>query len=125
MIAPNLDPKILFVDFSSTRSETMLQAIIVRIFKENWNTKLEKAAKTDFGPFSPNPGRQIFFKNLALSVTRYHGQLSSCTISEKSNDSILRKLSDGRTGGQTNGQTDESDFLRLCQLTSSVQNTKK
>ena len=35
MIAPNLDPKILFVDFSSTRSETMLQAIIVRIFKEN------------------------------------------------------------------------------------------
>ena len=36
-------------------------------------------------------------KNLALSVTRYHAQLSSCTISEKNNDPILRKLSDGQT----------------------------
>ena len=31
----NLGPKIFFVDFTSTRSQTMLQAIIVRIFKEN------------------------------------------------------------------------------------------
>ena len=31
----------------------------------------------------------------ALSVTRYHGQLSPCTISEN-NDPILRKLSDGQ-----------------------------
>ena len=38
----------------------------------------------DFGPFGPNSGRQFFFlKNLALPVTRYHGQLPSCTISEK------------------------------------------
>ena len=43
----------------------------------------------------------FFFKNLALPVTRYHGQLSSCTISEKTNDSILRKFSDGRTDGRT------------------------
>ena len=33
----------------------------------------------------------IFFKNLTSSVTRYHVQLSSCTISEKTNDPILRK----------------------------------
>ena len=39
-------------------------------------------------------------KNLASSPTRYHGQLSSCTVSEKSNDSFLRKLSDGRTDGR-------------------------
>ena len=26
---------------------------------------------------------KFFFKNVASSVTRYHGQLSSCTISEK------------------------------------------
>ena len=38
----------------------------------------------------------FFFKNLTSSVTRYNGQLSSCTISEKTNDPILRKLSDGR-----------------------------
>ena len=60
------------------------------------------------GPFGPNLGRQhffffFFFKNLALSVTRYHGQLSWCTLSEKTNDPILRKISDG--------QTDKSDFL--------------
>ena len=47
-------------------------------------------------PFRP----VFFFKNLASSVTRYHGQLSPCTISEK-NDPILRKLSDGWTDGQT------------------------
>ena len=53
---------------------------------------------------------KLFFKNLAPSVTRYNGQLSSCTISEKTNDSILRKLSDG----WTEGQTDESDFTGRC-----------
>ena len=46
----------------------------------------------------------FFFGNLASSVTRYHGQLSSCAISEKTNDPILRKLSDGRTDGQTDGR---------------------
>ena len=60
----------------------------------------------DLGPFSPNSGCQFFFKNLALSVTRYHGQVSSCTISEKTSDSILRKSSDRRTDGRTDGRTD-------------------
>ena len=59
-----------------------------------------------------------FFKNLALSVTRYHGQLSSCTISEKSNDPTLRKLSgrqmDRLTDRRTEGQTMESDFIGYC-----------
>ena len=45
----------------------------------------------------------FFFKNLAPSVTKYHGHLSSCTISEKSNDPILRKLREGRTDRPTNG----------------------
>ena len=67
---------------------------------------------SNFDPFGPNSGRQnFFFKNLASSVTRHHGQLSSCTISEKTNDPILRKLSDRRT----DRQTDESDFIRCCQ----------
>ena len=47
-----------------------------------------------------------FFKNLASLVTRYHGQLSSCTISEKTNYPILRKFSDGRTDRWEEGQTD-------------------
>ena len=41
----------------------------------------------------------FFFKNLVSSVTGYHGQLSSCTISDKNNDPTLGKLSDGRTDG--------------------------
>ena len=48
----------------------------------------------------------FFLKNLEPSVTRYYGQLSSCTTSEKTNDPILRKLSDGQTEGQADGQTD-------------------
>ena len=56
------------------------------------------------GPLSRNSGYQFFFKNRASSVTRYHGQLSSCKISEKTNDPILRELSDGRTDRQTDGQ---------------------
>ena len=48
----------------------------------------------------------FFFKNLSWSVTRYHGQ-QSCTISEKTNDPILRKLGDGQTDGGTEGQVDE------------------
>ena len=54
----------------------------------------------DRGPLGSNSGRQIFFKNLASSVTRYHGQLSSCTVSEKTSDSILRKFSDNGTDGR-------------------------
>ena len=39
----------------------------------------------------------FFFKNQAASVARCHGQLSSCTISEETKDTILRKLNDRRT----------------------------
>ena len=34
-------------------------------------------------PLNPNLDRHCFFKNLALSVTRYHGQVSVCKISGK------------------------------------------
>ena len=48
----------------------------------------------------------FFFENLAPSVTRSHAQLSSRTISGKTDDPILGKLSDGRTDGWTDGRTD-------------------
>ena len=53
----------------------------------------------DLGLLDPNSNHDFFFpqKNLASSVSRYHGQLSSCTIS----DPILRKLSDGQMGRRT------------------------
>ena len=71
----------------------------------------ENCGKPHFGPdldpLGPNSGRKIFFsKKMASSVTIYHSQLSSCTISEKTNDPILRKLSDGLTDGRTGGRTD-------------------
>ena len=60
----------------------------------------------DLGPLRPNSGRQFFFfKNLALSATRYRDQLLSCTTSEKANYPILRKFSNGRTDGQTDRRT--------------------
>ena len=37
----------------------------------------------DLGTLGPNLSCQFFFQKLALSVTRYHGQLTSCKISEK------------------------------------------
>ena len=98
-----------------------------------------KGKKTNFGPdvgpFGPNLGCQFFFfclffcffvpprphpppqkKNLAPSDIRYHGQVSSCWISEKTNNLILRKLSDRRRrpDWQTNGQTGKSDFIGCC-----------
>ena len=42
---------------------------------------------------------------MALSVTRYHGQLSLCTISEKTNDPILGKFSDGQRDREMDRQT--------------------
>ena len=59
----------------------------------------------------------FFFKNLALPVTRYHAQLSSCTISEKNNDPILRKLSDGQTDKRMRVISQDA-----VPLTSSIQN---
>ena len=84
-----------FVGFTSTRCWTLLQAIIV--CNSFWTRYKTYGAK--FG--SP----KFFVKNLASTVTRYHGQLS-----EKTNDPILWKFSDRRT----DGQRDESDFIGRC-----------
>ena len=51
----------------------------------------------DFGPLAQIRAAKFFFfffKNLDSSVTRYHCQLSSCNISEKTNDPMLRKFSE-------------------------------
>ena len=56
--------------------------------------------------------KKFFFRSLPLSVTRYHGQLSLCTISEKTNDPNL--VMDRWTGRLTGGQTDKNDFIGRC-----------
>ena len=65
--------------------------------------------RPDLGTLGPNSGSQIIVvvvvvENLASSFSRYYGQPSSCTISEKTNDPVLRKFSDAQTDGQINGQ---------------------
>ena len=81
----------------------------------------EKDEKAHFrhglGPLGPYSGRQCFFyKGLALSITKYYGQLPRTT--SETNDLILRTLSDGRTDGRTDRQPDrqkeESDFIGHC-----------
>ena len=49
---------------------------------------------------------KLLFAKSGSSVTRCHGQLSSCTTSEKTIDPIFRKLSDGQADGHTEGQTE-------------------
>ena len=46
----------------------------------------------DFWSLGPNSGIQFFFKNLASSVTRCHGQLSSCIKSEKCSADVDRPI---------------------------------
>ena len=79
--------------------------------------KKQNNFRSNFGPLGQISATNFFFfsENLAWSVTRYLGQLSSGTISEKSNDPILRKLSNGETDGETDGQMEESDFIGCCQ----------
>ena len=77
-----------------------------KLMNQTW----ENGKKTNFGPDFSLFLAQIWAANfspanLASSVTTYHGQLSPCTISEKTNDPILRKLSDGRTDRQTDRRT--------------------
>ena len=64
--------------------------------KQTWENGKKPRFEPQFGPFWPKFGSQFFFffKNLASSVTSYYGQLTTCTVSEKTNDPILRKRSD-------------------------------
>ena len=88
------------------------------IWRKTDNPNSRKCRKTSFWAWFRSVGPKFglpfffffFFENLASSVTRWHGQLSSWTISEKTNDPIFRKFSDGRT----DRETDESDFIGSC-----------
>ena len=89
----------------------MLQAIIVFNLKENYWTKLEKIIKNlVWGPILAHfqAAKTCFQKSVSVS------QPSLCTISDKTNDQILRKLGDRRTGERTNGPTDKSNFIGRC-----------
>ena len=68
----------------------------------------EDGEKLYFGPVGRKFGAAIFFVFFLFFVffqkfgfvSRYHGRLSSCKISEKTNDLILKKLSDEWANGR-------------------------
>ena len=102
--------KIFFVGFIYTKCYTLSQAIIACNFKANVRSKLKKMTKNHISDLiqaiRPKFGASIFFfKNLVSSVTRYHDRLSSCKISEKTNDPVFRKLSDRPKDGLTDRLT--------------------
>ena len=68
----------------------------------------ENDQKTSFWAWFWFVGPLLFlFQKSALSVTRYYGQLSLCTIADKTNDPYLRKFRDGRkTGRRTDRETE-------------------
>ena len=112
--------KIFFVDFTYTICRLSLCAASRKTYQPNLRKWQKPSFGPNFGPFGPNLGCQFilfyfFFKNLAPSVTRYYGQLSSCKISEKTNDPILRKLSDGRMDGRTDGRESASYKISIQQ----------
>ena len=69
----------------------------------------------DLGMLGPNSGRKKVFsriwlrQSLDIMVSYHHVQYQ-----KKTDDPILRKLSDGQTDGQTDGQSEESDFIGRC-----------
>ena len=75
-----------------------------KTYDPNWRKWQISTFWVWFGLVGPKFGPPNFiFKNLPLSVTKYHGQLSSPTISENTNDQILRKFSNKLTA---DGQAD-------------------
>ena len=54
-----------------------------------------------------NPRIEIFFKNWAVSLFLLYYSLTSCKISEKSNEQSQRYL---RTDGLTDGRADNGDY---------------
>ena len=74
-----------------------------------WGKTLLWAWFTHVGPTLVPPF--LFFKNMVSSVTRYHGQLSSCKISENKQKKAMiqywkKLLTKGWKDGPTDTQTD-------------------
>ena len=88
----------------------LLYAISRKTYDQN--SKKNGHFGPDLSPLGPNSDCHFLKKNLTSSVTRYHGQLSSCKILEKTNDSILRKFSDRwMDQQQTDRLRDEQDWF--------------
>ena len=71
-----------------------------------------KFKKLCFWPIFPIFGAKRFFlRNPALSHRKKHGPLTSCWVSQKTNESIPRKLPDGRTERWKDGKTERRTLI--------------
>ena len=115
LFGPNLGPKITFRQFYLYYMFNIVASYHCMQIQGTLINKFEKMAKklvvgAILAHLAQIGCTKFFFKNLAPSVTRYYGRLPSCTISERTNDPILRKLIDR----WRDGQTDNSDFIGCC-----------
>ena len=109
-----------------------LYAISRKTNNRKWRKNLVLVLTYDSGPKFEMPFF-FSFKNLALSVTRYHmRQLSSSTLSGKTNNPILRKRSGRRTDERTGAcyEIKKSvgrpfDTSRCCRKWFSISYTKR
>ena len=116
----NFQQVLSLLDFRNCRQLSMY-AILAKKSDPNVN---KMAKNLILGLNQVHWAARFFFKNLAPSVTRYYGQLSSCKYQKKLivQTLILRKLSDGRKDRQTyremkrqmNRQTEDRDFTGRC-----------
>ena len=75
-------------------------------------TKVQKPYFGGFlGPFPIFEKMRIFPKNRALSLLSVYGPLTSCKITEKTNEPIQRKVRYGRTNRRTDGRMDRDEFI--------------
>ena len=99
----------------------IVASYLVCNFKENYWVKLEKMTKNLVSsPTDAHLAAKFFLKNLASSVNRYHGQLSSCTTPKKI---MTRSWENLVTDILTDGLTDEKtsnkhvmEHVQLCKL---------
>ena len=78
---PNLVPKILFLDFSSIRCQTLLQAIITSISKKTNKPNMRKRKKTSFRLILACFGRYLVINFLVrFTSTRCYALLQAITV---------------------------------------------
>ena len=108
---PNLGPKRFFRGFYLYLMLEIFASYHCMIFQGKLMTQTHFVP--DLGLLGPNScwKKNFFFKNLFWSVTRYHGQLSSCQISKKKLWSNLEKTMSDRWMDR---RIDENDFIGCC-----------
>ena len=85
-----------------------------KLMNKTWENGKKPSFKPNFGPFGPYSGRQFFFQNLTLSVTRYYNYHHYVRYQKSLIIQSWENLSVGQTHGQTDRRKDESDFIRRC-----------